>query len=311
MSATVGVKVDRNFNSLAKRAIDIGTTKYNSTQRIRKSPALWHKVFLREQHARRCRFPVTPTVVIIHGTEGGVMNSKKIVSREEWLSARKRLLEKEKAHMREGDKLAAERRGLPWLKIEKSYTFETEQGRKTLADLFNGRGQLVVHHLMFGPNWNAACPSCSFQAEHIDEAAQHLLHHNVTIVAISRAPLPKILAYKKRMGWRFEWVSSFGSDFNYDFHASFTKEQIDQHRINYNSGSITTGSYINEELPGLSVITTDESGELLLTYSTYARGLDVPLATHRHLDLTLEYCDEAGHPGFVDDMTLMPVIPCK
>jgi predicted dithiol-disulfide oxidoreductase (DUF899 family) len=246
------------------------------------------------------------------GTEEGVMNRKKIVSREEWLGARKRLLEKEKAHMREGDKLAAERRGLPWLKIEKSYTFETEQGRKTLADLFNGRGQLVVHHLMYGPEWNAACPSCSFQAEHIDEPAQHLPHHNLTIVAVSRAPLLKILAYKKRMGWHFEWVSSFGSDFNYDFHVSLTKEQIDQRRIDYNSGTITTdGRYISEELPGLSVIMKDEGGQLLLTYSTYARGLDMLLGTHHSLDLTPEDCSEAGYPGFVDDMTLIPVTLCR
>src|SRR5580693_4282242 len=227
------------------------------------------------------------------------MNRKKIVSREEWLGARKRLLEKETAHVREGERLAAERRGLPWLKIEKSYTFETEQGRKSLADLFNGRGQLVVHHLMYGPEWNAACPSCSFQAEHIDEPTQHLPHHNVTIVAVSRAPLPKILAYKKRMGWHFEWVSSFGSDFNYDFHVSLTEEQIDQRRTDYNSGTITTdGCYISEELPGLSVIMKDEGGQLLLTYSTYARGLDMLLGTHHSLDLTPEGRNEAGYSGW-------------
>ena len=130
------------------------------------------------------------------------MKPNQIVSREEWLTARKALLDKEKAYMREGDRLAAERRGLPWVKIEKSYTFETEQGRKTLADLFKGSGQLVIHHLMYAPEWNAACPGCSFQAEHIDGPAQHLSHHNVTIVAVSRAPLAKILTYKSRMGWR-------------------------------------------------------------------------------------------------------------
>ena len=226
------------------------------------------------------------------------MNLNKIVSREEWLSARKTLLEKEKAHMREGDKLAAERRGLPRLKIEKNYTFETEQGRKTLAELFEGRGQLIVHHLMYAPEWTAACPGCSFQAEHIDGPAQHLPHHNVTIVAVSRAPLSKILAYKKRMGWHFEWVSSFGSDFNYDFRVSFRKEQIDERRIDYNFGTITTdGRYISEELPGLSVFLKD-AAELLLTYSTYARGLDMLLGTHDYLDLTPEGRNEAGHPGW-------------
>lgn len=227
------------------------------------------------------------------------MNPNKIVSRGEWLSARKTLLEKEKALMREADKLAAERRGLPWLKIEKNYTFETEEGHKTLAELFNGRGQLVVHHLMYGPEWTAACPGCSFQAEHIDGPAQHLLHHNVTIVAVSRAPLPKILAYKKRMGWRFEWVSSFGSDFNYDFHVSFTREQIEQQRIDYNFGTITTDDrYISEELPGLSVFLKDQNGRILLTYSTYARGLDMLLGAHHYLDLTPEGRDAAGYPGW-------------
>ncbi len=226
------------------------------------------------------------------------MKPDKTVSREEWLAARKRLLEKEKAHMRAGDRLAAERRELPWLRIEKGYAFETEQGRKTLADLFNGRGQLVVHHLMYGPEWSAACPSCSFQAEHIDGPAQHLCHHNVTIVAVSRAPLAKILAYRKRMGWRFDWVSSFGSDFNYDFHVSFTKEQIEQRRIDYNFGTITTDSrYISEELPGLSVFLKDE-GRILLTYSTYARGLDMLLGTHHYLDLTAEGRNETGYPGW-------------
>src|SRR5262249_19226655 len=159
---------------------------------------------------------------------------------DQWLSERKTLLEREKAHMRAGDKLASERRALPWLKIEKNYTFETEQGTKTLAELFDGRGQLVVHHLMYAPQWNAPCPRCSFQAEHIDGPARHLGHHNVTIVAVSRAPLAKILAYRKRMGWQFEWVSSFDSDFNYDFQVSFTKKQLEQRRVDYNFGTITT-----------------------------------------------------------------------
>ena len=221
------------------------------------------------------------------------------ISREEWVKARKALLEKEKAHMREGDRLAAERRALPRLKIDDTYAFDTEQGRKTLAELFGGRRQLVVHHLMYGPEWNAACPGCSFQAEHIDGPAQHLAHHNVTIVAISRAPLEKILAYKRRMGWRFEWASSLGSDFNYDFQVSFKKEQVEQRLIDYNFGTITTDArYISEELPGLSVFLKDESGEILLTYSTYARGLDMLLGTHHYLDLTPEGRNEAGYPGW-------------
>src|SRR5579862_4145714 len=200
------------------------------------------------------RIPRVGSWIRIHRCEDSAMKPNEVVSRDEWLTARKAFLEKEKTHMRAGDRLAAERRALPWLKIEKSYTFETAQGRKTLADLFNGRRQLVVHHLMYGPEWNAACPGCSFQAEHIDGPAVHLVHHNVSIVAISRAPLEKILAYKRRMGWRFEWASSLGSDFNYDFQVSFTKEQIEQRLIDYNFGTITTdGRYISEELPGLSV----------------------------------------------------------
>lgn len=227
------------------------------------------------------------------------MKADNSVSKEEWVIARRALLEKEKAHMREGDRLAAARRELPRLKIEKTYTFDTEQGRKTLAELFSGRRQLVVHHLMFGPEWKAACPGCSFQAEHIDGPAQHLAQHNVTILAASRTPLEKLLAYKKRMGWRFEWVSSLDSDFNYDFQVSFTKEQIEQRRIDYNFGTITTdGRYISEELPGLSVFMQDEHGEVLLTYSTYARGLDMLLGTHHYLDLTPEGRNEPGYPNW-------------
>lgn len=227
------------------------------------------------------------------------MAPNKIVSRDEWLSARKSLLEKEKAHMREGDSLAAARRGLPWLKIEKNYRFDTEQGARTLAELFNGRSQLLVHHLMYSPEWNAACPGCSFQAEHIDGPAPHLSQHNVTIVAVSRAPFAKLLAYKKRMGWQFEWVSSFGSEFNYDCHVSFTKEQLEQRRVDYNFGTITTDSrYLSEELPGLSVFLKDGAGQIFLTYSTYARGLDMLLGTHQYLDLTPEGRNEAGYPGW-------------
>jgi predicted dithiol-disulfide oxidoreductase (DUF899 family) len=227
------------------------------------------------------------------------MEPNKIASRDEWLGARKSLLEKEKAHMRAGDSLAAARRDLPWLRIEKSYTFDTEQGGKTLAELFDGRDQLLVHHLMYAPEWNAACPGCSFQAEHIDGPAQHLPQHNVTIVAVSRAPLSKLLAYKKRMGWQFAWVSSFASDFNYDCHVSFTKEQLEQRRIDYNFGTITTdGRYLSEELPGLSVFRKDDGGQVFLTYSTYARGLDMLLGTHHYLDLTPEGRNEAGYPGW-------------
>jgi len=226
------------------------------------------------------------------------MQPNQIVSRDEWLTARKDFLAKEKAHMRAGDRLAAERRSLPWLLIEKNYVFDTSRGRRSLAELFEGCGQLIVHHLMFAPEWEAACPSCSFQAEHIDGPAQHLEHHDVKIVAVSRAPLVKIHAYRQRMGWRFDWVSSFESDFNYDFHVSFTKDQIHQGRIEYNFATITGDPrYLSEELPGVSVFAVRQ-GEVFLTYSTFARGLDMLLTADHYLDLTPEGRNEKAYSAW-------------
>ena len=227
------------------------------------------------------------------------MQPKPSVSRDSWLEARRALLAKEKAHMRAGDALAAERRALPWLKIDKRYEFDTARGRCTLAQLFDGCGQLIVHHQMFAPEWESACPGCSFQAEHIDGPARHLQHHNAKIVAVSRAPFAKIGAYQQRMGWRFDWVSSFGSDFNYDFHVSFTKEQIAQGRIEYNFATITADPrYLSEELPGVSVFAAGEDGEVFLTYSTFARGLDVLLTADHYLDLTPEGRNEKAYPAW-------------
>jgi predicted dithiol-disulfide oxidoreductase (DUF899 family) len=226
------------------------------------------------------------------------MQPKQIVSHDEWLAARRDLLAKEKAHMRAGDTLAADRRSLPWLKIEKRYEFDTTRGRRSLVELFDGSGQLIVHHLMFAPEWEAACPGCSFQAEHIDGPAQHLEHHNVKIVAVSRAPLAKIRAYQRRMGWRFDWVSSFDSEFNYDFNVSFTKDQIRQGRIDYNFGTITDDRrYLSEELPGVSVFVLKD-GEVFLTYSTFARGLDAILTTDHYLDLTPEGRNEKAYSSW-------------
>jgi predicted dithiol-disulfide oxidoreductase (DUF899 family) len=226
------------------------------------------------------------------------MQPNHIVSQEEWLAARRALLAKEKAHMRAGDALAAERRTLPWVKIDKSYVFDTERGRRTLAELFEGCGQLIVHHLMFAPEWEAACPGCSFQAEHIGGPARHLQQHNVKIIAVSRAPLAKLLAYRQRMRWHFDWASSCDSDFNYDFHVSFTKEQIRQGRIEYNLGTITGDRYLSEELPGVSVFVAGEGGEVFLTYATFARGLDALLTTDHYLDLTPEGRNEKAYPAW-------------
>jgi predicted dithiol-disulfide oxidoreductase (DUF899 family) len=227
------------------------------------------------------------------------MQPSKVVSREEWIAASRALLKKEKVHMRDGDALAAERRALPWVKVEKAYVFDTTSGPKALAELFDGRSQLIVHHLMYVPEWSAGCPGCSFQAEHIDGPAPHLERHNVRIIAVSRAPLDKLLAYKARMGWRFEWVSSLGEDFNYDFKVSFTEDEIAKGRIDYNFGTIVTDPrYLNEELPGVSVFYKAEAGEVFHTYSTYARGLDMLLGAHHYLDITPEGRNQGAYPNW-------------
>ncbi len=173
------------------------------------------------------------------------------------------------------------------------------RGRKTLADLFAGCSQLIIHHLMFHPDWDAGCPGCSFQAEHIDGPGQHLEHHDVKIVAVSRAPLAKLAAYKRRMGWRFDWVSSYGSDFNFDFHVSFPKDEIAKGRVDYNFGTITVDTrYHSEELPGVSVFYKDQDGQIFHTYSTYARGLDAILGGNHYLDLTPKGRRDADYPNW-------------
>src|ERR1043166_7473219 len=158
----------------------------------------------------------------------------RVVPREEWIAARKELLTKEKESTRLRDQLSAERRKLPWVKVEKQYQFEGPDGKVTLADLFDGRSQLVIYHFMFGPEWQEGCPSCSFVSDHIDGTLSHLAARDVALVAVSLAPLAKIEAFKKRMGWHFKWVSSNGTDFNADFHVSFTKEEMAQGQVNYN-----------------------------------------------------------------------------
>ena len=194
-----------------------------------------------------------------------------IVSQEEWLAARKRLLLREKQATKLRDEINAERLALPWVKVEKDYLFDTAQGRKSLSDLFAGRSQLLIYHFMLGPGWGAGCPGCSLLSDHIDGALPHLEHHDVTWTTVSRAPLDEIAAYKKRMGWHFPWVSSFGSDFNHDFHVSFTKEELASGKIFYNFTQIDAAD-ANDELPGLSAFIRNEKGEVFHTYSSYARG---------------------------------------
>ena len=227
------------------------------------------------------------------------MQPSRIVSQEEWIAERRALLQKEKDHMRAGDALAKERRSLPWVKVEKSYAFDTTGGPRTLDGLFGGHSQLIVHHLMYAPDWTAGCPGCSFQAEHIDGPAPHLERHDTRIVAVSRAPLDKLSAYKARMGWRFEWVSSLGEAFNRDFRVTFTDDQIASGRIDYNFGTIVTDPrYLDRELPGVSVFCKDAAGQVFHTYSTYARGLDALLGTNHYLDLTPEGRNDAAYPNW-------------
>ena len=222
------------------------------------------------------------------------ISGHKVVSREEWLEARKELLKKEKESTRLRDQLSAERRALPWVKIEKEYIFDAPEGKVTLADLFDGRSQLVIYHFMFGPDWQEGCPSCSFVSDHIDGALAHLAARDVTIVMVSRARLAKIEAFKKRMGWRFKWVSSYASDFNPDFRVSFTKDEMAQGKVNYN---YTPQEFPSEEAPGVSVFYKDPGGDLFHTYSTYARGVEQLVGTYMILDMVPKGRDE-DHLGF-------------
>jgi len=216
----------------------------------------------------------------------------KVVSRDEWIAARKAHLANEKALTKARDRLSAERRALPWVKVEKNYVFDTPEGKKTLGDFFDGRSQLIVYHFMLGPDWGEGCPSCSYLADHFDGAALHLAHRDVTLLAASRAPLSEIEAYKKRMGWKFKWVSSFGNDFNHDFHVSFSKDEMAK-GAEYN---YTVDKIPSEELPGLSAFIRDENGKVFHTYSSYARGLDTLVGTYNFLDMAPKGRDEGALP---------------
>jgi predicted dithiol-disulfide oxidoreductase (DUF899 family) len=221
-----------------------------------------------------------------------------IVSRKEWLAARKALLTLEKEETKLRDKVRAERLALPWIKVDKAYTFNTPEGQKSLADLFDGRSQLVVYHFMYGPDWEAGCPGCSFLADHIDGMLPHLNHHDVTMIAVSRAPLEKLMAYRRRMGWKFPWVSSHGSDFNFDYHVSFTKEELASGKVLYNYRE-TPSAEAHDELPGLSAFFKDEDGTIYHTYSDYARGGEELLGTLMVLDRAPRGRNETGTLSFV------------
>lgn len=234
----------------------------------------------------------------------------KIATRDEWIAARKALLAKEKKFTRSRDRLSAARRELPWVRVDKNYVFEgpggaaalsatsgapstqgAPGGKIKLADLFAGRSQLIVYHFMLGPGWEEGCPSCSLISDHFDGATAHLAARDVTLAVVSRAPFAEIAAFKKRMGWRFPWVSSFGGDFNRDYRVSFTEEEMAKGKVNYNYKS---GGFPSEEAPGASVFYRDKKGAIFHTYSCYARGLDILIGAYNLLDLAPKGRDEDG-----------------
>lgn len=218
------------------------------------------------------------------------MTTHPIVSHEAWLAASRELLAKEKEFTQLRDELSRERRALPWEKVEKEYSFETPKGRVALADLFGGHSQLLVYHLMFGPDWNEACKNCSFWADNFNGIDVHLAQRDTALVAVSRAPLAKLQAYAKRMGWTFRWVSSGESDFNFDYKVSSPPGEDE---VDYNFGTMKVGP---GEMPGLSAFRRGDDGAIYHTYSTYARGIEMANGAYHLLDLTSKGRDEAGLP---------------
>jgi len=244
------------------------------------------------------------------------MTRHEIVSQEQWIEARRALLAEEKAWTRERDRLSEKRRALPWVKVEKDYVFEGADGPVTLAELFDGRSQLIVKHFMFGPEWDEGCPGCSLLADEVDGARQHLEHDDVSFVAVSRGPIDRLQAYRQRMGWKFRWVSSSASDFNFDYHVSFPE------------GTRERGVYYNfeerpdpeiDELPGVSVFYKDDDGAIYHTYSTYGRGGEMFLTVYGWLDVVPKGRNETRngnltdwvkrHDRYADDGRTQPVGP--
>jgi predicted dithiol-disulfide oxidoreductase (DUF899 family) len=233
--------------------------------------------------------PRTDSTGISHSS----IDRHRVVSRDRWVAERKTLLAREKELTRQRDQIARERRALPWVRIDKSYAFDAPDGQRTLSELFEGRRQLLVQHFMLPPGQEQGCPSCSFMADHSDGMTVHLAHRDVTLVAVSRAPLAEIERFRRRMGWQFKWVSSHGSDFNYDFGVSFTPEEVAKGELPYNYG---TWPLAYEEWPGVSVFYKDDAGDVFHTYSTYGRGVEVMMGTYNLLDLTPKGRDERDVP---------------
>lgn len=212
-----------------------------------------------------------------------------VVSREGWIKARKQHLAREKEFTRLRDQLSAERRELPWVRVEKEYLFDTDEGRQSLADLFAGQSQLIIYHFMFGPDWEEGCKSCSFWADNFNGIDIHLKHRDITLLAVSRAPLEKLNAYRKRMDWKFRWVSSLDSDFNRDYHVFFSGEELENGSVYYN---YHVTDFPSTEAPGISVFYKDNNGAVYHTYSCYARGLDMLNGAYHYMDLAPKGRDE-------------------
>jgi predicted dithiol-disulfide oxidoreductase (DUF899 family) len=223
-----------------------------------------------------------------------IVGDHRVVSRATWIEERKALLSEEKRLTRMRDALSEKRRALPWVKVEKDYSFDTPEGRKTLSDLFEGRSQLIVKHFMLAPGQNDGCVGCSFEMDHVEAALQHIEHHDVKLVSVARAPLHEVEAFKTRMGWHFDWVSSYGSDFNYDFDVSFKPEQMEDGTAHYNYEQTKVPL---EDLSGFSVFCKDANGAIFHTYSTFGRGAEEVLGSYMLLDLTPKGRNETG-PNF-------------
>lgn len=219
------------------------------------------------------------------------MTPNRVVTREQWVAARKEHLAEEKEFTRLRDELSAKRRQLPWVRVEKDYVFHGANGEVSLDDLFEGRHQLIVYHFMYGPDWEEGCPSCSFWADNYDRVIVHLNHRDISMVAISNSSSKNLEAYRKRMGWSFKWLSSLKNDFNRDYHVSFSPEEIACGKMTYN---FSETSFPSSEGPGLSVFYRDDDANVFHTYSCYARGLDMLNTAYHHMDLVPKGRDESG-----------------
>ena len=225
------------------------------------------------------------------------MTKHQVVSEEQWIEARRALLAEEKAFTRERDRLSEKRRALPWVKVHKTYVFEEAGGPVSLAELFDGRSQLIVYHFMFGPDWNEGCPGCSFLSDQVDGARQHFEHNDVSFVAVSRGPIEKLMAYRQRMGWNFRWVSSAGNEFNFDYHVSFPKGTR-EHGVLYNFTEQPDPEI--DELAGVSVFFKEDDATIYHTYSTYGRGGEMFLTVYGWLDVVPKGRNETKRGNLTD-----------